>query len=81
SVKYLGVHLDSRLTFHTHVNKTLEKARKTFNALFPLMNKKSKLSKQNKIKIYKTIIRPVVTYAAPVWCNISKTTLIPLQRF
>ncbi|CAH1384237.1 unnamed protein product [Tenebrio molitor] len=81
SVKYLGVHLDSRLTFHTHVNKTLEKARKTFNALFPLMNKKSKLSNQNKIKIYKTIIRPVVTYAAPVWCNISKTTLIPLQRF
>jgi hypothetical protein len=81
SVKYLGVHLDSRLTFHTHVNKTLEKARKTFNALFPLMNRKSKLSNQNKIKIYKTIIRPVVTYAAPVWCNISKTTLIPLQRF
>jgi hypothetical protein len=81
SVKYLGVHFDSRLTFHTHVNKTLEKARNTFNALFPLMSKNSKLSNHNKIKIYKTIIRPVVTYAAPVWCNISKTTLIPLHRF
>jgi hypothetical protein len=47
----------------------------------PLLNKTNKLTIKNKLTIYKTIIRPILTYASPVWCNISDTTLTKIQRF
>ena len=42
---------------------------------------KNSLSTSNKILIYKMLLRPIITYAAPVWCNIAKTNLMHLQRF
>jgi hypothetical protein len=81
SVKYLGVHLDTRLTYHTHIDKTLTRAKATLHALYPLFSKQSKLTSGNKLKLYKTIVRPVLTYAAPVWCSITNTTMIKPQRF
>jgi hypothetical protein len=80
SVKYLGVHLDTRLTYHTHIDKTLTRAKATLHALYPLFSKQSKLTSGNKLKLYKTIVRPVLTYAAPVWCSITNTTMIKPQR-
>jgi hypothetical protein len=81
SVKYLGVHLDTRLVYHKHIDKTIQKARITLNSVYPLLNKTNKLTIKNKLTIYKTIIRPILTYASPVWCNISDTTLTKIQRF
>ncbi|KAJ3641863.1 hypothetical protein Zmor_028333 [Zophobas morio] len=45
------------------------------------MNKKSGLDMTNKLTIYKTILRPIVTYAAPVWCGISDTQMTRLEKF
>lgn len=35
------------------------------------MNPKSPLSPSNKLQIFKTILRPILTYAAPVWIIIA----------
>lgn len=79
-VKYLGVYLDKRLTFHNHIRETLRKTDRTIRALYPLIKKNGKLNYENKRLIYTTIMRPILTYAAPVWYGASTTSKIPLQR-
>jgi hypothetical protein len=51
SVKYLDVHLDTRLTYHTHIDRTLTRAKATLNALYPLFSKDSKLTSGNKLTV------------------------------
>lgn len=79
SVKYLGVILDSRLTFTKHIDTQCNKAIGILVKLFPLLNRKSNLNIKNKLLLYKTIIRPVLTYAAPVWSNTSGSNYKKLQ--
>lgn len=38
-------------------------------SLKSLLGNKSSLSVSNKVRIYKTCLRPILTYAAPVWYN------------
>ena len=80
-VKYLGVTLDTRLTFKKHLDKTLTTANGTLRQLYALMAKDNGLSTDNKLTIYRTIIRPILTYAAPVWCGVSKSNFTRLERF
>ncbi|EFA09320.1 hypothetical protein TcasGA2_TC001646 [Tribolium castaneum] len=79
-VKYLGVNLDKRLNFQTHIKTTMTKTQTALVQLYPLLSPRSQLDTDNKLKLYKTIITPIITYAAPVWCGISDTALLPLQR-
>lgn len=79
-VKYLGVHLDSKLNFKKHI-QVLSKAYLIFRKLYPLMIKNSSLSTYNKLLIYKMILRPIIMYASPVWCSAAPTTIRPLQIF
>lgn len=81
SVKYLGVNLDKKLTYKTHISAVLRKTYTIIKMLYPLMVKDSAVSKKNKLLIYKMIIRPTITYAPAVWCGTAKTNIIPLQRF
>lgn len=81
SIKYLGINLNKRLTFQTHFKETLNKAYGLNNTLYPLLAKNSGLSTKNKKIIYTTIIRPILTYAAPVWQSASDTAFLKLQRF
>ena len=48
--------------------------------LYPLINRKSKLSVENKILIFKVVLRPIYTYACPIFTDIAKTHLMKLQR-
>lgn len=66
SVKYLGVILDTRLTFTKHIDTQCHKAIGILVKFFPLLNKNSNLNVKNKLLLYKSVIRPVLTYAAPV---------------
>ena len=50
---------------------TVWKATGIFLKLFPLLVRDSTLSSHNKLTLYKLLIRPVLTYAAPVWNNTS----------
>lgn len=80
SVKYLGVLFDKKLNFNAHISYISGKAIKCGRALFPLLNRKSKLNVKNKTLIYKMCIRPIITYGCPIWSTqMTQTNLKKLQ--
>lgn len=79
SVKYLGLNLDTRLNWKNHITVKAQQAKIKLIQLKPLLNRNSKLSLNNAITIYKSIIRPLMLYACPIWINASKTNINKLQ--
>ncbi|GLV34034.1 hypothetical protein CBL_05054 [Carabus blaptoides fortunei] len=67
STKYLGVTFDEKLTWREHVEHCTNKAHSTAGRLYPLLGRKSELSLRNKLRLYKSTIRPQMLYSAPVW--------------
>ncbi|KAL3267675.1 hypothetical protein HHI36_024319 [Cryptolaemus montrouzieri] len=51
--KYLGVLIDKNLKFHSQMEENAKKARQLQGYLYPLLNRSSKLSLENKMKIIK----------------------------
>lgn len=80
SVKYLGIHLDKRMSFIHNTKNLINKAQNAIRVLYPLLNRNSKLSISTKRLLYTAIIRPILTYASPVWCSMSKTSMTKIQR-
>lgn len=77
SVKYLGIHLDTKLTFSDHINSTLKKIGIAIKLLYPFINRNSTLTNDNKIIIFKVIFQAILLYGSPVWgkaasCHIKK---------
>ena len=79
SVRYLGVHLDSKLLFKQHIDISIKKANGTISTLFPIFRKNSPASLKAKMTIYRSYIRPVMTYAGTIILNSAKTHLNRLQ--
>lgn len=77
--KYLGVVMDQKLTWEKHVNACTVRAKKGMAALYPLLNRNSKLSTNNKLRIYTAVIRPTMTYASTAWGYAAPTHLSKLQ--
>ncbi|KAL1447787.1 hypothetical protein WDU94_010908 [Cyamophila willieti] len=81
SIKWLGVWFDKRLTWGDHIKKKIIQAHLRLQLLFPILNKKSRMNMKTSLLIYKTILKPVITYAAPVWIPASQCHLKKLQIF
>lgn len=69
TVGYLGVTLDKKLNFGTHVTSCLCKCDMLIKTLYPLINRRSRLDPNIKLLLYKTVFRPTVTYGFPAWSN------------
>ncbi|GFV41019.1 probable RNA-directed DNA polymerase from transposon X-element [Trichonephila clavipes] len=78
-VKYLGLHIDSRLTFKKHIDYLSEKFWVEFLWPSPLVGRRSPLSLENKVILYKQILRPVITYGSPVWGAAAATHMKKVQ--
>lgn len=78
-VKYLGLHMDKRLTWNPHTRLKRIEANRRYQLLSRLLDFRSKLSLSNKILIYKAIIRPVWSYGAEVWGSAKKSNLQRMQ--
>lgn len=78
-VKYLGLHLDSRLTWKHHIQAIINNIRIKRRQMCWLTSRKSKLSTENKLKVYKTIIKPIWTYGIPLWGIAAKSHIIKLE--
>ena len=63
--KYLGVILTSNLSWSAHIDKIVAKARKMTGMLYRQFYRWSNLDAL--AKMYVSIIRPHLEYAAPVW--------------
>ena len=77
NVKYLGVVLDTKLLFNTHISYIVDKINKTTRILYPLINRKSGLSIDNKKLLINAFFHPIMFYGTPVWstsanCHIKK---------
>lgn len=81
TVKYLGMHLDRRLTWKSHVWKKRKQLNLKLNKMYWLLGNKSKLSVENKILIYKTILKPVWTYGIQLWGSAATSSIEILERF
>ena len=79
AIRYLGLVLDSKRLFTKHLHTVTCKATCAFLQLFPLLSRYSTLTLHNKLTIYKLPIRPILTYAAPVWSNTSPSNYRHLQ--
>lgn len=79
--KYLGIHLDRRLTWKKHLwNKRKQLGLKLRNYYW-LIGKKSSLSLENKLLIYKTVLKPIWTYGIQIWGSASTSNINMIERF
>jgi hypothetical protein len=67
TTKYLGIHLDKRLTWREHINKKREHINIIYRKLYWILRKRSKLNAETKLFIYKSIIKPIWTYGVQLW--------------
>lgn len=79
-VKYLGINLDERLHYKTHVEIQLKKALNRFMQLRRLFYSKQ-LHPEIKIICYQLLIRPIITYGCPIWYNISASLMERIRLF
>ena len=63
--KLLGVHIDSNLSWHTHVEAIVSKAIQRLYFLKQL--KRARVPHAQLLHFYISVIRPVLEYAVPVW--------------
>ena len=66
-VKYLGLHLDQRLTWQKHILMKRNQLSLKLRELYWLIDKSSKMSLDCKLLIYKSIIKPVWTHGIQLW--------------
>jgi hypothetical protein len=79
TVKYLGLQLDARLNLKRHIKTATTKGNAAIRILYPLLNRNSGMSQENKTLLYKQVIRPIITYGAPILSHISNYAMQPLE--
>ena len=79
AVTYLGVILDKSLSFKSHIEHSIAKAKNVTKQLHSLMKKNNPVPIHQKIAIYRTFIRPLMVYACPVFTNCPITHFRKLQ--
>lgn len=80
-VKYLGIHLDKKLTWATHVDKKRKQLDIKLRQLHWMLGRCTGLSIENKLLIYKIIVKPVWTYGLMLWGCAKDTHVNKIQRF
>ncbi|CAH1974993.1 unnamed protein product [Acanthoscelides obtectus] len=80
SAKYLGFHMDDKINWKQHLSKKRKQIDLKSKELNWLIGRKSKLSIENKLLIYKAIIKPIWTYGIELWGCASKPNLSIIQR-
>ena len=67
TVKYLGIHLDSRLNWHEHVHQTAKKCTNILFATRKMIGDRWGLSPDKICWVFNAIIKPIMTYACVTW--------------
>ncbi|GBP26877.1 RNA-directed DNA polymerase from mobile element jockey [Eumeta japonica] len=70
--KYLGITLDKHLHFRDHIQRVRKLAIFYMSRLSGMIGRKSKMSLLNKRTLYTMCIRPVMTYACPVFAHAAR---------
>ncbi|GFS88281.1 RNA-directed DNA polymerase from mobile element jockey [Trichonephila clavipes] len=72
-VRYLGLHIDSRLTYKKHIDYLSDKFWGRITLAISLFGRSSPLSLENKVILYKQTLRPILTYGSSIWAAAAPT--------
>lgn len=78
--KYLGIHLDRRLTWSKHIDSKKVQIKLKANSMGWLIGPHSNLRLEYKVLIYKSIIKPIWTYGIQMWGTATPSNVEKLQR-
>jgi hypothetical protein len=79
-VKYLGLHLDQKLTWQKHIRTKRQQLNLKVRQMSWLLGRKCKFSLENKTLIYKCILKPIWTYGIQLWGRAKPSTTNTIQR-
>jgi hypothetical protein len=74
-IKYLGLHLDRKLSWRKHIFTKRKQQGMTLTKMHWLLGRKSKHSRSNKILIYSAILKPIWTYGIQLWGTASTSNI------
>ena len=81
SIKYLGVHLDKRMSMNVHTNYVLKRARQTRGMLAPIIGYYSNTDIATKLLVIQACLLPVLDYGVvQILPRYSKTNILKLER-
>ena len=76
-IKYLGVTLNEKMNWKTHVTNTTNKAQKVINLI---KRNFYKSSSDTKILCYNTLVRPTLEYASSAWSPHTQSDCVKLEN-
>jgi hypothetical protein len=80
-VKYLGVHLDRRLTLAKPIKAKGNKQNLKVKKMQWLLETRSTLSIESILLLYEAVVKPIWTYGIQLWGTASNSNIEILQRF
>lgn len=80
-VKYLGLHLDEKLTWKAHIKAKQQQLKLKSKQMNWLIGKNSQLTLENKLIIYKAILKPIWSYGVELWGCSKPSNIKILQTF
>jgi len=81
TVKYLGLHFDKRLTWKNHVVTKRKQLDLKTREIYWLIGKHSPLSLENKLLIYKEVLKPVWMCGIELWRCVTKSNIALIQQY
>jgi hypothetical protein len=79
--KYLGVHLDRRLTWAKYIKTKRKQLNLKAKQIHWLLRRRSTLSFESKLLLYKAVLKPIWTYGIQLWGTASNSNIEILLRF
>lgn len=80
-VKYLGIWMDRRLTFKHHLTSKRNQLNARFRQLYPILCAQSKLRIEQKLLLYKSLLKPIWCYGLQIFGAAAATNLNRIQAF
>lgn len=80
NVIYLGVKLDRKLNFSEHCKWIRQRAGLAVNSIYPFLSTDCSLNPETKIGLYRAYVRPIMTYAYPIWSSAARSNKAPIFR-
>lgn len=80
NVKYLGIHLDRRLTWKCHIEAKLIQMKLKAIQINWLIGRNSTLSLDCKLLLYNSILKPIWSYGIQLWGAASASNVDKIQR-
>lgn len=68
-----GFHSRQAANIPTSHPDRISKTMGAFRVLYPMLHRRSRVTSENKILLYKQVLRPILTYGCPVFCSMSNT--------